>query len=72
MYAPMPFIRSGGHDIFADWDLKVDSLLSFLVNKSLTSLSWTWYFRDFVQIREIHENIMSAKISCPTVVGLMC
>ena len=39
----------------------------FWANKSLKSYSRTWYFRGFVKIREILENIMSAKMSCPTV-----
>ena len=49
------------YDIFADWDLKVDALLYFLSNNWLHSYWRTWYFRGFLKIREICENVMSAK-----------
>ena len=58
-FADMIFLRIGTYNLIIYY--------AFLVNKSLKTYSWTCYFRGFVKIREIGENIMSAKISCPTV-----
>ena len=54
----MPKIPFHGHDIFADWDLKVANLLYF-ISKYIIKI----VFADMI----FPENIMSAKMSCPTV-----